>query len=291
MSTPLSILRFLLLSFISVSLLACGDGELSSEGFLQEDSDSIINGSIVPANHTLARHVLSLRFQANTQKNLKTGTVTRTTEYCSAVALNSRTLIAAAHCIPKGDKVSGYVIARNLDGSDFRVRVQDYIQHEKYILSSQTVDNDIALFLLESELPAHIVSYTSIPAATDQYNLAQFIIAGFGQYIEGQTLLENSLRLRSGTAKTIDFKLQRRYFIADNSGETSVCSGDSGGPALIQDSSGRYYVLGIASTVSYTSDKEGKCNQEAIYMNIRSYVNWIVENSRKLMQRTLVITN
>ena len=262
------------------SLISCADSNQESTHNISSDQTvGIINGTVITANHPLARHVFSLRFHYDFKSDRS-----YQLEHCSASAIHKRIILAAAHCIPKKAKdFKAYILARNLDGSDRKINIIDHIQHEDFI--SESAVNDLALFYLAEDLPTNIATLSLLPVANQNLDIDEIIMAGFGTEFEHIKKSFKDLKLRSGFAKTVKYESGQPSFLIDNSAETSICHGDSGGPALVRRSDGRYLVVGVASTVVYKKGAFFKCRHEGLYMNTEYHSNWIVDNVKKLIAR------
>ncbi len=271
-----------LVGLLTSSLISCAESNNSTvHDYYRNDSLGIIDGTVITANHPLARHVFSLRFHYDFKKDgsYQLG-------HCSASAIHKRVILAAAHCLPKKFKdFKAYILARNLDGSDRKITIIDHIKHEGFIFESESVTNDLALFYLSEDLPTSIATISLLPAANQNLGIDEIIMAGFGTEYEHIKKSFKDLKLRSGFAKTISYDSTQPSFLIDNSAATSICHGDSGGPALIRRSDGRYLVVGVASTVVYNQGAFFKCKQEGLYMSTEYHSNWIVENVKKLISR------
>lgn len=218
---------FFILSLLISSLISCAESKNSTDEKLSKmDSFGIINGTVITANHPLARHVFSLRFHYAFRKDgsYELG-------HCSASAIHKRIILAAAHCLPKNTKeFKAYILARNLDGSDRKITVSDHIKHESFVFDTTSVTNDLALFYLSEDLPADIAKPSLLPVANQNLGIDEIIMAGFGTEFEHIKKSFKELKLRSGFAKAIDYDSNRPSFLIDNSAETSICHGDSGAP-------------------------------------------------------------
>lgn len=105
-------------------------------------------------------------------------------------------------------------------------------------------------------------------------------IVGFGQDENGNSALAGNdyeESLKKGSMIVSDIERSLRVFAADfNETEQSVCSGDSGGPAIVINNDGLAGIVGVAQAVSDpSSDGEPVCLQDtiAVFTDVQNEAN------------------
>ena len=64
------------------------------------------------------------------------------------------------------------------------------------------------------------------------------------------------------------------FFMLDQSKAGGSCSGDSGGPALIE-LHAEWYLVGIASFVFNLKNEKENCSAQSVYTNVYAYREWL----------------
>jgi hypothetical protein len=201
---------------------------------------------------------------------------------CTATLIAPNLLLTARHCISPGqhsnvvcgmaalgDAVSGNSVFATNDptpGSDSifysaaEVRVVDG--------NNDTCGGDMALVILVDNVPGNRAT-PAVPRIDAGAEPGEpYVALGYGVDSEGQAT-EGRMRLE-GLEVRCSTDCDRRFQVVSNEfmGETGVCSGDSGGPAL--DAAGK--VIGV---VSRGSDP---C-ATPIYGSVAAWRDWIVETA------------
>ena len=78
--------------------------------------------------------------------------------------------------------------------------------------------------------------------------------------------------------------VQRPTFTVEQSLGKGICQGDSGGPGMFE-IEGKTYIVGIVSSVIYreTSSTADRCRFKGQYINVQYYLDWIAQESAKLL--------
>jgi hypothetical protein len=201
---------------------------------------------------------------------------------CTATLIAPNLLVTARHCISPGDHDNivcgmaelgaavsgGNVYATNdptpgagtayYGGADVRVPPDN----------SDTCGGDIALVMLDQNVPAAQATPVIPRIDRDAEPGEPYVAIGYGVNEEGRPnqgrMLRGDLEVRCSTDCDRRYQVVAREFL----GETGVCSGDSGGPAL--DAQGK--VIGV---VSRGSDP---CSTP-IYGSVAGWRDWIVETA------------
>lgn len=192
---------------------------------------------------------------------------------CGATLINNQWLVTAAHC--DFDLSSWYAYLgdhniRILDG-ETRIRVVDFIQHEDY--NSRTIDNDIALLRLETNVTfTDKIQPACLPGGRVDDESAQGVVTGWGTTSEGgrvsNILQQASITVLNPSECGNDNSLticagEIRPIIRDS------CQGDSGGPFVVKDSiTNAYYLSGVVSNGV-------GCRGRGVYTRVSAYEQWI----------------
>ena len=233
---------------------------LSAPAFASENSVlPIIGGTNVSASHVIAKRTVGLFFMETDGKQ----------GLCTGSILDNAHILTAAHCVTNFK--AGLVIFSNANMLD---QVKQAAQHgvataPKVRLMSSAVAkpgydgqlggaaefNDLAIVTFSGGLaagyePAKFLSQSDVLNALKEN--APIVLAGYGitsppsntpnQADPNQgsgTLRQVGVKFAGMSAKLVDI------FVAGSTGH-DACSGDSGGPAMVQ-VSGETYVIGVAS--------------------------------------------
>lgn len=168
----------------------------------------------------------------------------------SAVVIKRNVLLTAAHSVEDIDE--GYIhLSSTYNINNTKIRFKKVIIHEGYDKSVSNYKNDIAVIILESNLPEHIKPAT-LSTSLNSENLVVDRI-GFGG--------RQGKNIRTWTNPTIvDHRLNTLVL-----NDSLSVIGDSGGP-LYKDEK----LIGIHSTL------EGKDRTYAVY--VPNYISWINQN-------------
>lgn len=200
---------------------------------------------------------------------------------CSGVLIAKDVVLTAAHCASAD--VDVYLTTNLKEHPVAPLHVLKSAIHPNYKIDDEsTYPYDIALFK---------VAPTNRPVATfPDLELQKQIPAslnlkvyGFGvtdvpvDVGNGNAVISYTKDgiLRKTTLPTADFDFSKAQFHVDLSKGTSVCFGDSGGPAFYS-INGKTYLVGIASTVS-----DGFCDDRGTYVNPLWHLQWIQDELKK----------
>lgn len=162
------------------------------------------------------------------------------------------------------------------------------------LVEDKMVDYDLAVLHFQGGLPA---DYSPVKLATSESVLQEGTVlhmVGYGlskvqskmQVVNGQPVFvavpdQSTVgQLRETSAPIGQYNAAARAILSD-SHQTGVCSGDSGGPAFVQDASGQTLQVGIAEAVF-----NRYCNSVSMHTAVYPYLGWIKQASDALAKKT-----
>jgi hypothetical protein len=224
---------------VSLVLAGCGGEESSSPtptspapipaadtctalGSTPSSGLSILNGSACSADRSSVV-LLNMR----TSDGLSAGS-------CSGTVLTPRTILTAAHCL---DEQTG--IVRVWLGSGAEIVAQSFTFYPNYQFNVPG-SFDVGVVVMAADLPRN-----GVPVLTSRDARAgeTAIIAGWGR---DQNDVSATLRAGSTSLTSVTSSLLQTQYAPPAS---SVCSGDSGGPILVNEA-GAWVIAGITSATS-----------------------------------------
>jgi len=177
---------------------------------------------------------------------------------CSGTQISADFVLSAAHCA-----VIEAPVFRP-EGSPAR-RVVHVVSHPA---------EDVALFELEPPACGDAAG-SSLPVARladPDVKLSRGVIAGYGLDAGGE------LGTRAFLVEPIA-ELDRSSVTVDGRGRTGACAGDSGGPILIRDDTGRPAVLGVLSA------GESSCRGRDVYVRVDGLGAWFAQYVRDTVNK------
>lgn len=259
-------------SFVLIVLMmnACaksGTATVTNETI--SDSTEIIGGEKVTAKNPIFGKVLYLAYDTQIQQN---GERVTWKGRCTASALSTRVVLTAAHCVAGKDLRGVYITFGQKPESDPLIISQWYaaqkiLVHPGYIGSPQKIANDLALILLDRDLPAARVMKL---ASAQQVRLPMnFISVGYGittASSDSQVKDQSYDGLRMIVKRLEALTLAENSFALDQRDHKGFCSGDSGGPGVIQDPNTKeFFILGVVSNNSMLSTEDQQLDPQGIY--------------------------
>jgi secreted trypsin-like serine protease len=232
-----------------------------------ENTSNIVAGQEVQENSLLAKSVV---FLVNSL----------TKEGCSASLIGGQYALTAAHCLDKEDPKNLYVFFAAKPNRKSERRQVIAMKMSPYWDLRQKEDfnaSDIAVIKFEG--PALPKGYQAAEFLSEDQKIPKgsiAIVLGYG-IKDAHTLVgAGVLRLTALTVSNPDYSPTE--ILLDQSKGSSVCHGDSGGPAYLyaKDSHGKYkfFLWGVAHGGSL-DDVDNKCNKGVIYTNALLYLTWI----------------
>lgn len=236
-------MRTILLAF-SIFLISCGGGGSDSDAPPAGDGTQLSGGCAVGriTNGTqcsLANGPVALIYVLNSNS--------QPVAVCTGAFLTSRKLLTAAHCFVDAGGTGAQIITGTTNARASRITT-----HPRYRPSDSISEFDVAIV----ELPQpQDVSTLPIFGSEGVGRGQRFTIIGFGNNENGDSAANVPPAEALNAASMVVQDTRRGAFLAsyDTTG-SSICSGDSGGPALRKNRDGLTGILGVAQAVLINPD-------------------------------------
>jgi len=211
--------------------------------------------------------------------------------FCGGFIINDRWIMTASHCASgETPAILSIVIGdhtRNDNNNAVRrtLDVERVIMHPDY--NARTLVNDIALVKLTAASAIQFnanVQPVCAPESTDSYDYRKTVCSGWGTLSSGgaccpQTLQYVSMNITTNAfcnnAYPRDQITADMICASDNTGgnQRDSCQGDSGGPLIVQNTNGRWEVVGIVSWgIGCASGYPG------VYARVGHFESWILNH-------------
>eukprot|EP01023_Acetabularia_acetabulum_P011431 TRINITY_DN15253_c0_g1_i1.p1 TRINITY_DN15253_c0_g1~~TRINITY_DN15253_c0_g1_i1.p1 ORF type:complete len:457 (-),score=26.40 TRINITY_DN15253_c0_g1_i1:439-1809(-) len=235
--------------------------------------------------------------------------------FCGAVLVWRDIALTAAHCLINDrrklltdDKpfsqfntrlsVARFSQCRHQDGSE-ELFGQEAVIHPDY--DADSFNNDIAIIKLRGDM-SNEYGFIHLQTTPNDTNVQDAQILGFGATVLEKDFLKESTNLQIANVSTMTTDFCKSYFkfnlepvsaellngstmLCSKAVDADTCEGDSGGPLFLQQSSGKFTLLGIASWGSARQCQvidEGQ--PPSISARISFYKDWIVQTVNQITQ-------
>ncbi|GIY83615.1 mite allergen Der p 3 [Caerostris darwini] len=209
---------------------------------------------------------------------------------CSSFLISPTLVMTAAHCVKFENGVEPatafYGIIGNIrrEGPETRIQFLEVVAHPEYGTGAEC---DIALLRLSSPVEMNErIQQICIPQAGSSFDLVYIKAMGWGVTSNDaeqspETLMVTDLSVTPRALCVFFYGLlgitiTDKHICANSFKPTGVCYGDSGGPAVFEDTiSGKPVAVGVASFISFLGC--GRPLAPSVYTRIASYIDWITE--------------
>lgn len=245
----------------------------------------ILGGKPVKASTAFANKVIYLAIGVEWTKTMS-GMSVQHNKICTASAISKRVLLTAAHCVAgmEPSQINAVLSLNpfkdsNLIPADW-VKVETILMHKDYQTEPEVI-NDVALVYLSTDLDD--VRISKIAEVSQTNSAMQMISIGYGRTeIEGAAAENPESLLNYVLKPVLDYKAENQKITVEQFDKTGICSGDSGSPGFIYDTSKKeFFVIGIASYVTHAKNKKGEdrtaesCHGYGVYMSAIIFNKWI----------------
>lgn len=259
-SLPLKEIFFCGLILSTLTLESCGVNGKNAKSINTELSD-IVNGKAVTLKNENSHNVVALVADKNDGQALCTGTI-----------VAPSVILTAAHCVDDSPRSLHVVFGLTVQKAKEVREADKVIQHSNWNRHLPSGEGDLALIHFKGNLPE---GYQPVKLANENLSLKagqKVLMIGYG-VINGEAET-GSGKLRQTTTLVIG-RHSPTEIVTDGK-KSSVCFGDSGGPAFIKIKN-EFFQWGVASSVANRS-----CDESSIHTEVMKYEPWIQASIAKL---------
>ena len=257
---------FLILT--SVSITSCGvnpeKANKDSQNANLELAD-IVNGKTINNKQDIAKSIVAIVAQNDEGESLCTGTL-----------VSENTVLTAAHCVEHDPQHLKIIFGLNVKKAKEKNQrnADKYIQHPNWSKHMPAGEGDLALIHFQGITPKEYIPVILAPSNFKLKKGQVIIMAGYG-VTDGEAQ-SGAGQLRQTNSNVIDQQTQTEFVI--NGDKSSVCFGDSGGPAFIK-TGNKMIQWGVASSVM-----NRECNSASIHTALMKYNSWIQTTIKKMQK-------
>jgi len=275
----------MLILLVSAALLAVCQGQWYNGACGDSKYPDAANQPL-PSGKMIVGGVAAREFEFPWQASLRR--LSTNSHFCGGSIINANWIVSAAHCCAgETPAIMSIVIGdhtRNDNSNTVRktLRVERIVSHPQY--NSRTLVNDICLIRVSDTIAFNQnVQPICAPSATNQYVHRKTSCSGWGTLSSGgaccpQTLQYVNMNITTNaycdTAYPRDAITADMICATDNTGsrDRDSCQGDSGGPLKVQESNGKFTLVGIVSWgIGCASGYPG------VYARVSHFLAWIAQ--------------
>lgn len=239
----------------------------------------IIGGTEVQASDPIAQRTV-----------LILGKIQRASFTCTGVIIADDMILTAGHCLGGGGYATLEIYFRtSKNGAGPMIKGVSQIRIHEQLPPTAPDWDDLAVVKLASKIPANYLPAEVLPDVSLLHDQGQVILAGYGITVAKSTGSHSDGLgvLRSVTQTVLNANYAQREFLVSID-KKGACSGDSGGPAFLQQN-GQLYLVGITSRMTENDlisgsnpKKEYACLVDMIYSNVPKQMTWINDAIKEL---------
>lgn len=256
--------RVLFLGAALLSFAACSP-KISPQVSSSSQDAGIVHGKTLARNDELGNSVVALVSELSEGQALCTGSI-----------LSRDLILTAAHCVEGDPSRLMVVFARDVrKAKPEEMRSADlFVQNPLWKTGDSQGQGDLALIHFQGGLPA---GYEPVALAGARLKLRpgdETLLVGYG-VSNGRRHSGSGLLRETVTTVLDDFSPTE---LVTDGRTSSVCFGDSGGPAFVQQGA-KYVQWGVANSVLNQS-----CSQASVHTDLLTYRAWIKSAGADLRQ-------